>query len=108
MGKLDKLCFCFGTEIWYGQLKINKQGDCLTGPPPVQYLNIKILWSPPLLLFHEILHQKEPLVGSLALFHFGTERGEGGRAVKKITLYIWFVEITSLPASVDFIIVLVD
>ena len=27
------------------------------------------------LLFHEILHPKEPLVGSLAYFHVGTEKG---------------------------------
>ena len=29
----------------------------------------------PELLFREILHIKEPLVGSLAFFHFGTEQG---------------------------------
>ena len=31
--------------------------------------------SPPYLHFHEILHLKEPLIGSLAFFHFETEQG---------------------------------
>ena len=36
------------------------------------------------LLFHEILHLKEPLVVLLAFYHFGTEQGE---AISNITLY---------------------
>ena len=34
--------------------------------------------------FNEILHLKEPLVGSLGFFHFGTEEG---RVSKKISSY---------------------
>ena len=37
----------------------------------------------PELLFHEIFHLREPLVGSLVLFHYGIEE----RPVKKHTLY---------------------
>ena len=40
--------------------------------------------SQPELLFHEVLHLKEPLVDSLAFYHFGTEQGE---ASSNITLY---------------------
>ena len=35
------------------------------------------------LLFHDIFHVREPLVGSLVLFHHGIEE----RPVKKHTLY---------------------
>ena len=42
-------------------------------------------WSQPELLFHEILRLKEPLDGSSAVFHFGTEPGG---PVKKITLHV--------------------
>ena len=41
-----------------------------------------MLSSQPELLFHEILHQKEPLVDSLAFYHFGTEQGGGGQQYK--------------------------
>ena len=41
--------------------------------------------SQPELLFQEIIHLGQPLVDSLAIYHFGTERGV---AVKKITLYM--------------------
>ena len=37
----------------------------------------------PELLFHDIFHVREPLVGSLVLFHCGIEE----RSVKKHTLY---------------------
>ena len=38
---------------------------------------LKMPWSQAELLFHEILHLKEPLNGLLADFHFGTEQGGG-------------------------------
>ena len=41
--------------------------------------------SQPELLFHEITHLREPLVGWLVFFHVGTEQG---MASLKITLYI--------------------
>ena len=42
---------------------------------PVQYRNEKMPTSQLVLLLHEILDLREPLVGSLAFFHFGTEQG---------------------------------
>ena len=42
--------------------------------------------SQPELLFH--VHLKEPLVDSLACFHFGTEQGVGGGGVVKKSLFI--------------------
>ena len=62
--------------------------NSLTLPSPVQYRNQEIPRSQPELLFHEILHLKEPLVDLLAFNHFNTE-------VEKITLNN--VEKTALP-----------
>ena len=45
---------------------------------------VEIQMCQPELLFHEIFHLREPLVGSLVLFHYGIEE----RPVKKHTLYI--------------------
>ena len=53
--------------------------------PPVQYRNEKMPTSQPDLLFFENLHLREPLVGSLAFFHFGTEHG---MPLGKINIYI--------------------
>ena len=44
-------------------------------PPSVQYQNEKRPKSQTRLRFHEILHLREPLVGSIAFFHFVTEQG---------------------------------
>ena len=46
-------------------------------------------WSQAELLFHEILHLKEPLNGLLADFHFGTEQGG---AVKNHPVYSLFAQ----------------
>ena len=43
-------------------------------PLPVQYQNETITKSQPEVPFHEILHLREPLVGLLSFFHFGTEQ----------------------------------
>ena len=48
----------------------------------------------PELFFHEIFHLKDPLVGLLAFFYFGTEHG-GGR-FKKITLYFSCITIGTI------------
>ena len=52
-------------------------------PTPRFSAKIKNVMEPTRANFHEILHLKEPLVGSLAFFHFGTEHKGGGGAVKK-------------------------
>ena len=44
-------------------------------PLPVQYQIEKMPPRNPELLFDEILHPRDPLVGSFASFHFGTEQG---------------------------------
>ena len=49
-------------------------------PPPVQYHNEKRPASQPEPLLDEGIHGRAALVGSLAFFNFGTERG--GRGTK--------------------------
>ena len=61
----------------------------LTAPPPFSTKMKKMLWSKPDLLFHEILHLKAPLVGSLAFFHLGTE--QRGASKKSHPIYLQLV-----------------
>ena len=67
----------------------------LTAPPPPFSTKMKKMqWSKPDLLFHEILHLKAPLVGSLAFFHLGTE--QRGASKKSHPIYLQLV----LPPSI--------
>ena len=65
------------------------QGDlsnCTPSPlPSIQYQNKKCYGTNQRVLCHEILHLKEPLIGSLAFFILPLNKGG---LVKKVTLYI--------------------
>ena len=67
-------------NTWTIMMNILIQGDFPICPTPshVQYPNLKMPWSQPELLFHEIPHLREHLVGSLTFFHFGTEHVNKG------------------------------
>ena len=74
--------------FWRQTKKMEIQGDFLPIPPPASPKNKKrkkkMPGSQPELLFHDIIHVKEPLVVSLAFWHFGTVQGSSW----KIPLYI--------------------
>ena len=72
----------------------NIQGDFWTAS--VHYWNKKMLSSQPELLFHEILHQKEPLVDSLAFIILALNKGEGGGGSIKMKISIW-MNLKKLP-----------
>ena len=75
-----------GSVVWAGQkrhrqvafqnlkrvISMKIQGDYFLTGPSVQYRNENISMSQSELLFHEILHLREPLVGSIAFVHSGS------------------------------------
>ena len=70
----DSFKFSFGNKVEGVFFK------CPPHHPPLSSTKIKkIPWSQPELLFHEILHLKEPLVGSLVFFIWILIRWGGGR-----------------------------